>query len=241
MSRVTRTTDYDQFKSMLSNRQINKPHLANLTESIRKRNLLEYQPIVVNDLMEVIDGQHRLLAARELEAVIYYIKAPKLTIEDVQLLNTNVNQWSMDDYINSYIVRGNSDYIYLKKFSEKYGLSHSMSAAILSINEDTTFFSAPYKAIKKGTFTVQDRNLSNEFVFFYKSICPYTEENTFRDRDLARALYLVFRDEEIDLVEFVDKIKAYEKPIFRRAGVREYLSQFEDVYNKGRSQKVRLY
>jgi hypothetical protein len=242
MPRIIGTTDYAKFKTLFSNRQINRQHFINLLESIASKNLLFLSPIIVNEKMEVIDGQHRLLAAENLGLEIFYIQSKGLDMGDVQLLNTNVKPWSMRDYVESYIAQGNKHYIYLTNFARQYGLSLTTASAVLTLSEESTSCQSPYKALKRGEFVVVDHNLARSFINFYAKASEYVEETTVRDRDYLRALYLVYSHEEIEQETFLQRLKTYGKPIFRRAGVREYLAQFEEVYNKGRiGNKLRLY
>ena len=61
---VYMTYDYNIFKKMLGNRELNERHVFRLKKSIREN----YIPnaIIVNQSMEVVDGQHRLKALSEL-------------------------------------------------------------------------------------------------------------------------------------------------------------------------------
>ena len=64
MSQVRTTVRYDDFHILPGNREINQAHVLELIESFGKANLFDAHPVVVNEKMEVIDGQHRLEAAR---------------------------------------------------------------------------------------------------------------------------------------------------------------------------------
>lgn len=61
---VEETTDYGMFNFMKGNRSVNPFNLKRITESMRERCL--FSPILVNDNMEIIDGQHRFLAQKDL-------------------------------------------------------------------------------------------------------------------------------------------------------------------------------
>ena len=69
---VYETTDYEQFGKLKGNRNINEAQVIGIRNSIEK---IGYQPvpILVNERLEVIDGQHRLEAARTLGIPIYFI------------------------------------------------------------------------------------------------------------------------------------------------------------------------
>lgn len=59
---IYKTKDYTSFRAIVSNREVNKAHVKKLAASIRKKNLLYIRPVIVNDRMEIIDGQHRVAA-----------------------------------------------------------------------------------------------------------------------------------------------------------------------------------
>ena len=233
MAKIQSTTDYGMFNRLIANRALNKIHLQNLVRSLQIKNLLHLNPIIVNEHYEVIDGQHRLAAAEKLGLPIYYMKDKGITIADVRLLNTNVKGWGMADFLETYIAEGRKDYQYLVNFQRKHSLSMSTALAMLSLKSSSGYFGAPYKLFRNGDFKVVDADLSNDFAVFYKNAAKYTEENTYRDRDFIGALWQVYRNEEIDPEEFLEKLPRFPQPIYRRAGVREYLRQFEDVFNYG--------
>lgn len=69
---ILKTKDYGSFKEINSNREVDQRHVRSLVAAIEQKNLLHVNPIVCNADMEVIDGQHRLEAARALGVEIYY-------------------------------------------------------------------------------------------------------------------------------------------------------------------------
>ena len=64
VNQVLQTNVHSIFKTQKGNRPINKNHLDRLILSMKKKYLIS--PILVNEKMEVIDGQHRLQAQKEL-------------------------------------------------------------------------------------------------------------------------------------------------------------------------------
>jgi hypothetical protein len=123
---IQKTTNYDQFKFVNGNRTLNQGHLAKLTVSISKRNLLEYAPILVNEAMEVIDGQHRLEVAKQNKWPIYYLVVPRSGLDEIIELNTTLRNWKLKDFIDSMIVLGNKTMLYLRGFCDDYALSPSI-------------------------------------------------------------------------------------------------------------------
>jgi hypothetical protein len=71
MTTIHKTTDYDQFKFLESQRNVTRT--SAVLESIKQKNMLDLKPIICNKEKYVLDGQHRLLAAKQLRVPIYYI------------------------------------------------------------------------------------------------------------------------------------------------------------------------
>lgn len=72
---IQKTHNYDKFKLIDWNREINKPNVIKLIEENRIKFQLHKFPILVTDKFKIIDGQHRFAAAQELGCPIYYIVA----------------------------------------------------------------------------------------------------------------------------------------------------------------------
>lgn len=116
------------------NRVFNRGHV----ERIKKQFLNSYEmmpPITVNLITRhIIDGQHRLFAWQELhkgeqipkdsQLKVMYVEIPvekeKQAIIDA---NTNSKNWSLDDYINSYIKQNIVSYVKLDEWCKSHPLS----------------------------------------------------------------------------------------------------------------------
>ncbi len=120
MEIIHKTKNYDLFKSIMSNREVDKVHVKRLAKSIKKKNLLYIRPLIVNDHMELIDGQHRLAAAASIDADVYYLKSHGLSKDDIAILNTAQKNWTRMDFINFFAIEGRKEYVELSKFMNKY-------------------------------------------------------------------------------------------------------------------------
>jgi len=116
---VKSTQNYSQFKTVLGNRLLSREHIARLVREIERNNLLATQPILVNEKMEIIDGQHRLEAAKKIGATIYYVQVPGLGIEHVVRLNNTQRRWGVYEYIQLHVDHGNAHYQQLQDFIHK--------------------------------------------------------------------------------------------------------------------------
>ena len=71
---VYTTTDYGIFKRLVGNRDIPESRISKIVESIQTIGWV-HNPIIVNERMEVIDGQGRLTALQRLKMPVEYIVA----------------------------------------------------------------------------------------------------------------------------------------------------------------------
>jgi len=124
-SSVQVSTDYDQFKLISNNREPNRGHIENLKAAFEEiGNLTVAQPILVNENMEIVDGQHRFIAAKELEQPIYYIQREGLRIHDARVMNILHRNWTDVDFAKSYADGGNEHYqkyIHLRELFPTFG------------------------------------------------------------------------------------------------------------------------
>lgn len=133
---IEETKNYNQFTFLKSNRQVNLQHTAKLTSKILRNNLLYCNPIQVNEKLEVIDSQHRLLVARNNQLAIYYIVIPGLTIKDVRELNVGTNSWTAMTFLASFTSEGKEDYIWLSDFIMNNSLNLTMAILFLTASYD---------------------------------------------------------------------------------------------------------
>lgn len=106
------TSNLDAFRPLDLNRRVDPRRVDMLKKSIEKYGYLN-SPIIVNEKHEVIDGQGRLAACKELGCPITYMVVEGLTIEHCRALNMNAKNWTMEDFIISYAESGDENYVRL--------------------------------------------------------------------------------------------------------------------------------
>lgn len=178
---IVKTTNYNDFKVIMSNREVDKRHVKKLAASIRRKNLLFVRPLIVNSRMEVIDGQHRLAAAQQIKAPVYYIKCDGLTKEDIAALNTAQKNWTRLDFINFYAIEGQPQFRELARLINKY--SALKVSFILTIVGDC-------KKLRQGQLRLNNLEYAHSLCRKIQQI--YDEGFTFvAERDFGIALHEV--------------------------------------------------
>ncbi len=205
---IQKTKDYNKFDSVSGNRFVNQRHLANLTISVGKKNMLAQNPILVNEKFEVIDGQHRLEVARNNDLEVYYIVVPGARIEEVIQLNANSKEWVIKDYIASYATRGFKPYIWLQEFMDEYSLSFTQ-ACLFVYGSDVKWV---HTTIKKGAFEPTDeqkaRALDRADILW--DVRPFIKQ--VGQVPKAMVLALIDMEEKGHAKELVKAIKTQGKP-----------------------------
>jgi len=79
-SRILMTKDYDLFD--VPNYVISRKFLAEITESISKKNLCKNYPILVDANYRIIDGRYKFIASKNLKAPIWYKVAEGMDAKD---------------------------------------------------------------------------------------------------------------------------------------------------------------
>lgn len=129
---VYTTQNYGQFRKITGNRDHNKSTIKKILTDINQGNdLLSIHPICVDDEMHVIDGQHRLEAAKKSKRPIYYIIADKKDVAAIARMNSAQARWKANDFIQCYSKRGIEDYKQLDSFCKQWGVGIHLACILL--------------------------------------------------------------------------------------------------------------
>jgi len=236
--KAMKTKDYDKFVFRADNRaKIDHHHVERLKSSILSRNLLDMRPIIINEDWEVIDGQHRLLAARELGLDIYYqIEAAK-TIDIIQL---NVQKsWSYADYMNYYCKNGYKAYQDLDKFAKLKGISIQVAIAlILAHNHQKHEDFRLGKLEFDETHFFADFQLCRQTIDFIKKahgFSAWTDASKF-----WKALIHLFQQPEFEYKKWEFNLIRHTDKVTPKATYNQYFRTFVNIFNWRNSNPIRF-
>ena len=156
------TKNYEMFKFKSGNRNLDRNHINKLKKSITQYGFLQSKPIIVNEDCEIIDGQHRFIALKEMGMEIPYVVEPDI---DDMLITLNVTQknWTIKDYIKHYAKNGKESYKRLLRLSNEMKLDPT---SILSMGYRNSYTNGDdTKRIKEGTliFTLDNELCAKGF------------------------------------------------------------------------------
>lgn len=145
------TTDYSVFKRLPGNRDIPESRISKIVESIQSVGWV-HNPIIVNEKMEVIDGQGRLTALQRLKMPVEYIIAEGVGNKECIYMNMNMVNWKLPDFIKSYAEQGNENYQRLLSLMERYanGNLSIISTAVYRVSK------SKHRDIKNGVLQLTE-------------------------------------------------------------------------------------
>lgn len=234
-----KTKEYEKFIFRDDNREkINVTHVRKLIDSIKARNLLELRPILVNERYEIIDGQHRLLAAKELGVEIYYKMEKGLEAAEVMTMNLT-KPWIAGDYLNYYCKHGYQDYIKLKDFMKKNGINLRVALTMIQgeSKQKMTLF-------KQGKFQFNDAPQEKELELCHETIDFIKKMNGFSlytsSSRFWRALRKLVTHANFDNGKWKENLSKMIERFQAKPTTDDYCRLMMDVYNWRNGNKINL-
>lgn len=235
---ILKTKDYTIFSFREDNRaKIDQYHVKRLTQSIQERNLLELAPIIVNEKMEVIDGQHRLMAAKILGVDIYY-QQMDLLAQDIIVMNVS-KSWTLTDYLNFHCKHQNDEYIKLRAFMQEHGLSLKVALNIV-VGERKS----EYQEFKIGRFKFEDENIGKDLEVCWETINYIKKMNGYSIYTSTcrfwRALLSLVRHRDFEKSKWKVNLGRMIDHLAPKATGKDYKTMLQSIYNYRNSTKVNL-
>lgn len=252
VNQVKMTNDYEMFKTLNGNRNVNKLHVNRLKQSFQKKYLLS--PILINEKKEIIDGQHRFFAAKDLGLPVYFTTVEGYGLNEVQLLNTNMKNWGKKDYLQAYCDLKYPEYLKFRNFMRQFPLLGMQSCETLLTDllggghisktdrsgkhSDNESGSYAFRYFQEGELTIPDYERSVENAEKIMMIKPYYDG--FNRSVFVRAMVGIFRLEYYDHSRLISRLATNPTALQHCANVTQYKLLLEDIYNFRSRDKVSL-
>ena len=243
-SMVYKTTDYSKFRMLEGNRAVLNTRKQKIRKSIDVHGQL-FSPIIVNEKMQIIDGQARYEVFREKNLPIYYIMEQGLSVEDCQTLNSTGTPWTLKDYIDSYEVQGNENYIRLNRLIKAHRLCSIRAVLFAAIGIADTHGSDKNN-VKEGRLTVNESDFAkaDQLLSYAERFIPGCAPGCGDKTYLLMAAIFCCGVNGIDKERLVDKwikygnIKSIKSPF---VSIRDAIATLEKAYNYRSSSESVLY
>ena len=240
VNKVYKTSNLSMFKQIDGNRVPNLQHVKRLADSISVYGM-KCNPILVNERMQVIDGQHRLMAAKEAESFIYYIIVKGYTLSEVHTLNLNQKNWSKKDFMEGYANMQIEPYIKLKEFLLKNN-DFSLPVCLAFCNNTTDSshnkLGENKEVFENGTWKGRDFVLGQEWANKIRMIKPYYQ--WYNTASFVGTMITLFKIEKFDFNEFMHKVRLQPTALVLCSNREQYKTLIEDIYNYRSRNKISL-
>lgn len=234
------TTDYEQFKRLKGNRDVTNKRVAIIKDSIAQVGYIS-NPIIVNEGLEVIDGQGRLEALRQLGMPVEFRIVKGLGITECRAMNLKPTGWSISDFVKSYAEYGNENYIRFKDIADKYGFGYTL---VYSLAKNNVYGGRAVQGdLRDGTLFLDEKTAEK-----LEEICSYLVE--FKDvqnkvggrKDLFfGAIGWIALQDGVDRERLRISVIQQANAISPAAQTEPTLKELSEVYNKGYSKNNRRY
>lgn len=234
------TRDYMVFNRLKGNRQITNKRVAIIKASIEMVGYIS-NPIIVNEHMEIIDGQGRAKALEELDLPIEYKVVKGLGIAECRAMNLKPTSWTIDDFVESYAEYGVEGYVLLKELKYKYGFGYTLLHSLAQRRANGG--ARPQGELRDGTFKMSKSEqeklaTSLEYLKEFKDI----QKKIGGRRDLFYGcIGFISLLPGVDLERLKVSVHQQVSSISPFSQTEPSLKELSDVYNKGYSKKNRRY
>ena len=222
---VYETDDFSVFKTITGNRTEVEKRKRKIEKSVQEVGYIP-APIIVNEKMEIIDGQARFAYCKESGTPIAYHIIPNLTIDDCIAMNISATNWGMMDYIISYADRGLPSYVLTEKFilGSPYGLKPTLWALTRT---DTSNIK---EKIQTGALEITEEDYKNgmDIFGFWKN---FDDIVTNRKAEFLIALGYCYLLPEVDNDRLIKKIHQRPRDFQMIASTTDAIDVIEDAYN----------
>lgn len=240
MKIVHETTKYDSFKKLLGNRAVSEMRKRQIRESILAVGYIT-SPLVVNEKLEVIDGQGRLAVLEELGLPVEYVIHEGAGIRECIKMNAHQVQWKVADYVESFAAQGMESYIIVSDALRKYpalGLD-----PVLCALSGTGSHGCP--AVKAGTYrhSPEHLELAQMALEYLNSLMAYKKSFRGRTWIFCLALLYCYGMDNVDKgALYAQLVKYKDTPSLSVPFVKihDALQMIETIYNHNRSTRLKV-
>lgn len=225
---ILKTNDYDKFSFIESNRNLNSRNYAKLVKSIEKEQLII--PILVNEKYEIIDGQHRFTACKELNKPIYYYIVEGYTIEQVKRANMVNSIWKKEDYLHMHLEQGNDRYIQINDLISKYNIVISdMINIFATINKANNTLTS--KDFEEGNFNIDNIDKVKEFL---EALTDFKAFKHYNSKTFIRAFLRLYTNEKYEHSKMKERLEVRIGQLKKKSNIDEYLVLLtKNIYSFG--------
>jgi len=224
------------------NRGLNDSKIKKIIKEIEGGNdMLRYYPIQVKAIgnrLEILDGQHRYFICTKLQRPVYYlIVSEQKTMPDIARVNSNVEKWTQQNFINCHVNHNNKNYIILQSFIDAYKINVGTSLNLLANG---------HPGVEGHNGTLKNLFETGEFeVKFYDeaisiaSDCKRFESfHGWRDRSFVIAIHRIRKAGKISIADLAEQFNKYPDILQKQHSQKDYIYNLEQIVNHKKQNRI---
>jgi len=236
------TNEYAVFKMMNGNRQLNEKKINKIISEIQRGNdMLKYYPIQVREnggRLDILDGQHRFYISKKLKRPVFYILVKEeKSMPDIAKINSNVEKWKPEDFINCYVQFGNENYLELQKFMDKYGMSLGVSLKLLDAGNPGAEGSSGdmNEEFRAGSFLVKQKEAAYKLA---DKCMMFADFPGWKRRSFIIAIYKIIKAGLYNIDDLASDFKKHPEYLTQQANYKAYINILEQMANIRKQKRV---
>lgn len=230
------TTDYDKFSFLDGNRKLNLRNYYKLVNSMKEEQL--QIPIIVNEDMCIIDGQHRFSASKELKLPVYYIVQKGYGLSQVKRANMVSSNWTKEDFLDSHIKDGAAGYEHFKEIIDTYNVNIidliKVFAFVQNKNQAITA-----KHFEEGSFVLDGEET---VICMLDALEDFSYFKEYKSRQFFTAFMKLYFHTDYDHAKMKERLKTRKDRLVKKGSYAEYLEILtKEMYSYGAVKKPLFY
>lgn len=228
------------FRFLQGNRDLNEPKVKRIINSVHNGlSFFQYCPIMVNEEMFIIDGQHRFAVCQQLKINVYYVIVPNFSLRQIAEMNNNASKWKDVDFLNCYVDVGIDDYKILQQFADKHDLNIRIASSLLMTGKVRSDVVDGKEAFRDGKFRVNEQDKAEDFMNRAVEFNSLTD--AWNTRSFLQALEILNDSLAYNQVELIEKLNLHNLKIDKKSTAKEYLAHMEELFNFRNSKRRTIY
>jgi hypothetical protein len=247
---IIQVTDLFLFKTSKDNRHINEKNVNKIYLDMKHNGVLP--TIIVTDMnYNVIDGQHRILAAKrlkEIDGITVPLSVLQIKVRDKEhfrQLMVRYNfiklNWKQINWLAFYLNDGIKDYVMLDKFMEMFPHFAFTESAMIVGNVTKN---PRQEEFSEGRFKAGDWETAikwGECITDIQNIVPISFKKYVNSSAFIRGLITMLNDNKFIFRHFYGKIENFGYKLENKGLQKDYVKLFQFIYDFHDSDKNKAY
>lgn len=233
------TYEYKRFKHLIGNREASKKRQGKIQKSVLEVGWIPAR-IIVNENMEVVEGQGRLQVAEKYHLPVYVDVVPGIGVEECQVMNDANTTWSTKDAIYSNAEKGNVNYKYIKALFDEYG-SSGVNGIMVAVNPSYRGYGTSILKSGKAKCSQQDYEKARERLAYITPFDGLFLAAKVRKEFYYTALVFALGCPDVDKQSLAERMRKYPSMIESVVDIPQAVKCIDKIYNYRRSKKDHVY